>query len=99
MRLLMGEKGPTELLNLLFLRQPRIWYGIVGRVPVLKPIERPGIALRHQNVKVLPVAEAEHRLILRNELCEKIEGVRIVGRIDGRATIAGYVQFGWPAGG
>src|ERR1700728_1247717 len=99
MRLLMGEKGPAELLNLVFLRQRRIGYSVVGRVSVLKPIERPSIALRYQDVEVPPVTKAEHRPILGNELCKKIKGMSVVGRIDGRAAIAGYVQLGWPARG
>ena len=63
---------------------------------MLQSVEGKRLTLRHKQVHGLPVAEAEHCLVLVDQLAENSEGVGVVRGIDGRLAIPGKVEFRRP---
>ncbi len=46
---------------------------------------------------LLPMPEAEHSVVLIDELGEQIESMCVIGFVDCRLTVSGDVEFGRPA--
>ncbi len=79
----MREQWPSNSLQFIRLRKTGVHDGVVRRILMLQSVEGTRVALRDKQVHGLPVAEAEHGLILIDQLAEESEGVGVIRLIDG----------------
>src|ERR1700683_1132092 len=93
----MGEEYPAEFLQLILLGKARGSESRVWRVLVLQAIEGACLALRHKEVKGLPVPEAEHGAVLVDQLAKKSARVRSIRFVDSGLAISSDVELRGPS--